>query len=114
MLFKMLSESGTKPAILSLIPDYSDNYVPKLTLPQYPKLLSTLYDPSYLKLTYPELLNKCEAVELVVTPDMAQSVQSETKQQYHSNIWYRYRSGRITASKMKLVCHTMQHVLHRA
>ncbi len=44
--------------------------------------------------------------KLVVTSDMAQSVQSETKQQYHSNIWYRYRSGRITASKMKLVCHT--------
>ncbi len=76
MLFKMLCESGTKLAILSLIPGLIQNF------------------------------KKCEAVELVVTPDMAHSVENETKQLNQSNIWYQYIFGLITASKMKAVCHT--------
>ena len=102
----MLSENETKPAILSLIPGYSNHYVPNISSPQYPKPLSSLYDPSFLKLNYPELLKQCEAVELIVTPEMAQSVEGESKQQCHSSIWYRHRPGQNTASKMKAVCHT--------
>lgn len=51
-LFKMLSESGTKPAILSLISGYSDSYVPKTSLPEFPEPLLTLYNPNFLKLSY--------------------------------------------------------------
>ena len=37
---------------------------------------------------------------------MASTVERESRQQYKSRVWFRYRAGRITASKMKGVCHT--------
>ena len=43
ILFKNLSVGGTKPAILSLIPPYSDNYVPKSSVANFPKPLKSLY-----------------------------------------------------------------------
>ena len=58
----MLSESGTKPVILSFIPGYLDHNVPNISSSQYPKPLSSLYDPSFLKLYYPGLFKKSEAV----------------------------------------------------
>ena len=47
LLFKMLSESWTKTAILLLISRYSDRYVPNIYNPQYTEPLSSLYDPSF-------------------------------------------------------------------
>ena len=102
---KILSQSDTKPAILSLIPKYSSRYIPKTSLPEFPQSLLMLYDPNFLKLNYHELLEKCELVNIVVTPTMASSVEEASREQYKSKIWFRYRSGRITASKMKSVCH---------
>ena len=46
-LFKMLSESGTKPAVLSLITGYSDSYVPKTSLPEFQQPLLMLYDHQF-------------------------------------------------------------------
>lgn len=106
IFYNSLSHSGTKPAILSLIPEHSSSYVPKHSLPEFPQSLLLLYDPNFLKLSYPELLQKCESVNIDVTQKMAISVEKESRQQYKSKIWFKYRSGRITASKMKLACHT--------
>ena len=105
-LYKNLSQSGTKPAILSLVPEYSNNYVPKDSQLEFPQSLSLLYDPAFIKLSYVELLQKCESVRITVTEKMASSVERESRQQFKSKIWFKYRSGRITASKMKSVCHT--------
>ena len=105
-LYESLSQSDTKPAILSLIPEHSSRYVPKTSLPEYPQSLLLLYDPNFQKLSYHELLEKCESVNIVVTPKMASSVEKASRAQYKSNIWFKYRSGRITASRMKSVCHT--------
>ena len=93
----MLSESGTKPAVLSLITGYSDSYVPNTSLPEFPQPLLMLYDPDFFYL---------KNIELTITPKMALSIENESKQQYCSDVWFNYRSGRITASRMKLVCHT--------
>ena len=41
--YEHLSRTGTKPAILSLIPEYSDTYVPKRMLPTFPQPLPLLY-----------------------------------------------------------------------
>ena len=51
-LFSDLNLCGTKPAILSLIPKYSDNYITKLSLPTFPQPLTSLYQSNYMKLEY--------------------------------------------------------------
>ena len=58
LFFRNLSCCGTKPAILSLIPDYANEYVPKISLPNFPQPLTSLQKPDYLKLNYYDLL-KC-------------------------------------------------------
>ena len=104
--YRELSLADTKPAILSLIPEYSHAYIPKISLPEFPLPLTALYNPNFLKLGYDELLHKCESVNVIVTSNMSLLVEKETKQQSKSKLWYKYRSGRVTASKMKSVCHT--------
>ena len=41
--FNSLSKCNTKPAVLSIIPTFSKEYVPKLSLATFPKPLSTYY-----------------------------------------------------------------------
>lgn len=45
------------------------------------------------------------SAEITITDDMAK-VELETRQQLKSNLWFRYRAGRVTAPWMKAVCHT--------
>ena len=37
---------------------------------------------------------------------MAQAVEKETRKQSKTALWFKYRAGRVTASRMKAVCHT--------
>ena len=106
LLFEKLSLAGMKPAILSLIPPYSDKYVPKSSGDILPKPLKSLQQPSYLHLQYNELLNVCENVLIQVTDEMAKALEKETRLQSKSNLWYKHRAGRVTSSRMKAVCHT--------
>ena len=105
-LFADLNLCGTKPAILSLIPKYSDNYIPKLSLSTFPQPLTSLYQSNYMKLEYHDLLNVCENISLEFTGEMAKSVESETRLQSKSKLWFKYQAGRVTASRMKAVCRT--------
>jgi len=105
-LFHNLSCGGTKPLVLSLVPQYSDSYVPKSSLESFPKPLKSLQQSQYLKLSYNDLLDICESTEIQVTDDMAKAVEKETRSQSSSKLWYTYRAGRVTASRMKAVCHT--------
>ena len=101
-LYSNISKSKTKPGILSLVPEFSDMYVPLTSLPEFPHPLPSLYDPNNLKLRYHELLEKCEAICVEVTQNMAVTVEKASREQYKTG----NRAGRITASKMKAVCHT--------
>ncbi len=91
--YKELSQAGTKPAIISLIPGYSSTYVPKTFLPEFPLPLITLYDPNCLKMSFDELLKQCDSIEIVLTSDMVELVEKETREQFKSKLWYKYRSG---------------------
>ena len=104
--FDKLSKCGTKPAILSLVDPYSDNYVPKVVQPSFPKPLPQMFDEKYLKYSYTELLAACEKSNITLTEQMVTAVEMETRAQSKSNLWFAYRAGRITASKMKSACHT--------
>ena len=104
--FANLSLCETKPGILSLIPKCSDAYVPKLSLCTVPRPLTSLHKSDYIKLEYNDLLNVCEKVSLEFTSEMAKSVELETRLQSKSKLWFKFRAGRVTASRMKAVCRT--------
>ena len=105
-LYQNLSKCGSKPVILSLVPEHADNFVPKARLSAFPEPLQSLSKPEYLKLGYTELLTLCESTTITVTQEMALADEEATREQSASRLWYTYRSGRVTASKMKQVCHT--------
>ena len=52
-------------------------------------------------------LKKCEEVVLpVLSHEHLQRIQCETAKQFHSKLWFKLRSGRITASKFEQACRT--------
>ena len=104
--YESLSYSGTKPAILSLIPKYSSSYVPKRLLPTFPQPLQLLHLPEYMDLEYHELLKVCETLHIEITKETALTVEKETRLQSSSKLWFRYRAGRVTASRIKAVLHS--------
>ena len=104
--FATLSQCGTKPVILSLIPEYASSYVPKSRQSNFPKPLQSLSDTVHQKLSFTELLDTCSKVNLDLTEEMVVSVEEATREQGTSKLWYTYRAGRVTASRMKSVCRT--------
>ena len=104
--YKCLSRSKSKPAILSLVEPYSDNYVPSSSLPGFPLPLTTLHKLEYESLSYTDLLEACETTTACITESEAIAIHKATVTQFHSKLWFRYRAGRITASCMKSVCKT--------
>ena len=74
------------------------------------KPLTDLYDPKYLELSYPQLLDQCETVfeNYFITTEMATNTEKHTRGQSHSKLWFEQRAGRVTASKLKAaVCTNM-------
>ena len=110
-LFKTLSETG-KPAILSIVPGFCEAYVPLQVKGDLPSPLSNLYNESFLNLTYPALLSKCEEAyeeayeDVSICSNQAELVENKTRKQSNSNMWFQQRSGRITASRLKAAVRT--------
>ena len=75
-------------------------------LSKFPLPLPLLHKPEYIEIGYPDLLKLCESQDVTVTDEMALCVEKESRLQSGSNLWFRYRAGRITAARMKAVCHT--------
>ena len=71
--------------------------------PELPVVLSSLFDNSLADADYPTLLKKSEeAFELLqVTKKQQELVEEKTREQASSRLWFRMRTGRITASKFK-------------
>ena len=103
--YELLSKCGSKSAILSIITPYYKDYAPKLLKEDYPKILTELYDLNAVYQNYSELLKTCESIKIEVTEEQAVTVEHATKAQSNDKAWFRFRAGRITASKMHNVCH---------
>ena len=95
---------NAKPAILSLVEPHCVSYVPASVAPELPRPLHELFKKEYLSLSYGELLQLPS--NITVTDAEAAAVESQTRDQANSRIWFRLRAGRITASKFKAACHT--------
>ena len=106
--FISINKCSSKPAILSLIPDFADSYVPKSLSPELPDVLSNLYDKGLVNADYPILLKKAEAIvrQLPAIKKQQALVEERTRGQANSRLWFRMTTGRITASRFYNACHT--------
>ena len=68
--------------------------------------LSELFKAEYLDLNYGQLLQVAAECNVSVTEDEARCVEMETRAQANSRLWFRMRTGRITASRFKSACRT--------
>ena len=106
-LYSALSKYKSKPSILSLIKDYSSEYVPKSRNPDLPEVLATtLFDIEKLSMNYLDMLKEATELEVIVTADQSLAAELAIRQQSRCALWFQMRSGRISASNLKGVCHT--------
>lgn len=80
--YNELSKVG-KPAILSLVPRFSDSYVPLCKQGVLPMPLTDLFKPEYMALSYPDLLAKCEECfcSIAISCDQSKSIEENTHDQ---------------------------------
>ena len=104
--FQKLDATGVKSAILTITSPYSDKFVPLSMQSAFPEPLTNLYDESHADLEYNKLLEVCSNISILISQEQADAVEAHTCGQSASRLWYRYRAGRITASRMKAICHT--------
>ena len=97
-----LKNANPRAAVLSVAPKYSEDFVPKVLRDGYPTPLGQLYDSENLGLTYSELCDKGDKVfeDLVITDDQCRLIEQETRRQAKDKMWFIYRRGRITASRL--------------
>ena len=72
----------------------------------YPPNLPNLYATSNCGLSYSELLKKCQELHAKVIQEQADCADAQTRDRAAWKEWCAFRSGRITASKMKQACRT--------
>ena len=58
----------------------------------------------HFHMTYSELLHHCEGITVSVSQE-ANAVEQATREQANCKLWNQFRSGRITASRMREACH---------
>jgi hypothetical protein len=73
-LFAKLDGRKIKPMVLSLLEPYSEQFILKS---RTIVTISDLYDPSYLSLTYPELLNKCAEINITLSDTSVSSISAQ-------------------------------------
>ena len=107
-LYRQLESTGRRPVLLSILPGYCDKFVPQSETGVLPPTLSTLFKNEFLQLSYPELLKECEEsfLSITVTQQQAKNLEEATRTQADSKTWFRYRAGRVTASKFKAAART--------
>jgi len=106
--YRQLESTGRRPVLLSILPGYCDKFVPQSETGVLPPTLSTLFKNEFLQLSYPELLKECEEsfLSITVTQQQAKNLEEATRTQADSKTWFRYRAGRVTASKFKAAART--------
>ena len=102
--YENIHNAGESPAILSIVEPFNSKFITDNTI----KVLTNLYSTKNTKLSWQKLSVKRQEIidKLVITECDAQTIEMKTKSQYKSRTWFNYRTGRITSSNMKAVCHT--------
>ena len=102
-LFSEVNKSSKKPVILSLVPEFSEQFVLKSRrIPTLPDL----YNHDNLTLSYPELLEKCGEVRVALSDSDIDLIEHDTREQSHGAAFFKHRAGRVGASTSYSVAHT--------
>ena len=96
--FSQLFKVHNQSAILSVTPGFSQTFGP--TQKQHDRELTKLYDVNRKLKKYDDKLFFCDAIDISITNEQAKNVETDTKKQANSDLWFRMCSGRITSSKM--------------
>uniref|UniRef100_A0A1X7TJH5 PHD-type domain-containing protein n=1 Tax=Amphimedon queenslandica TaxID=400682 RepID=A0A1X7TJH5_AMPQE len=104
--FKELSKEQNKiPIILSVVSPYNASFI--TSDEHLPQLFSTLYDPINSEKSQSELLQLAADYSIEpTTTDKVKRLATITADQSKSKVWFQYRAGRITASRLKQVTRT--------
>lgn len=102
-----LGACKSKPGICSLVEPFADMFIPLSMRENLPAPLSSLYNPDLLSESYCTLLQVASTYNLEnLTASQVTAVEEKTRGQAQSKLWFQMRSGRITASKVRAICHT--------
>eukprot|EP00058_Branchiostoma_floridae_P028280 XP_002613771.1 hypothetical protein BRAFLDRAFT_85312 [Branchiostoma floridae] len=106
--YKMMRDSGIKPAFLSIVKGYTDPYIPSVVALNLPSPLCRLFRTEYMQLSHHDLTKKCEeeASRLAFSTEQVAALEKTTRLQSKSNTWFEYRAGRITASNFRAAVST--------
>ena len=106
LFYGNLHKTGKKSSLLSVIPEYADHYVPKTLSTKLPPDLTALRENEAITLNFKDLMDKCNTIKLETCHEEIENLEIATREQSKSNLWFQFRAGRITASKMKAVTRT--------
>jgi len=101
----MCLQTQKRPIVLSLVHPYSNDFVQSSE--HLPKCMQSIFKPANLEKAYTELLTLAEShLHEEVTQAMVDHLEMMTRNQSKSRDWFRYRAGRITASRFRQILHT--------
>ena len=101
--FSEVNKSSKKLVILSLVPEFSEQFVLKS---RWFPTLPDLYNHDNLTLGYPKLLEKCGEIRVPLSDSYIDLVEHDTRKQSHGAAFFRHRAGRVVASTSCSVAHT--------
>lgn len=95
-----LWNTGDRAVLLSGMPSFSEHYDPVTDNTAGPKDLAELFNGTCLEMDREELIQHCtsQMEQVMVTKCQAEYVEQQTRDQSKCKKWYKYRSGRVTAS----------------
>ncbi|XP_066930891.1 uncharacterized protein [Clytia hemisphaerica] len=93
-------------AALSLIPEYSDDYVPFSARVSHNP--AKLFDIQNQKLHFHDIIALSERYfnSMAISEEEIAFIEFKTREQAKSNFWFKMRAGIITASNFRKACHT--------
>ena len=92
-------------AILRITPGFCERFIPSVA--EIRTAFFDFYHKRYEQLLYHELIDACvkEHMKININTNKVQLIEKKTREQSKSGLWYRARSGVITASNFRTCCH---------
>lgn len=100
-----LQNLDINPAICLLMDPFASRMVTN-ELETLPPSLDNFYSPDLQGKSYEELLGLSQNIEMTIHKEQIDIIEAATREQAENNTWFKYRAGRITASRFKAVCRT--------
>ncbi|CAG9772931.1 unnamed protein product [Ceutorhynchus assimilis] len=106
-LLTKLQKTDIQPAICRLLEPFASQIAMANNVPQnLPPSLDNWYSSNMVSKSYEELLAISKTLDLTLTEDQCKAIEATTREQSQNSTWFKYRAGRITASRFKAVCRT--------